>query len=239
MSLKNQKLKYEDTDLILNYHDAVIYGSDLKLVQSRTDWLNDACIHFFFNLLQHAENTRQSVFMDPSVLSYFMHQCTDEEDIEDFVSNTRFPATGKVFIPVNDNMALSSGWQLPKSGNHWSLLMVMISPRIVQFCHFDSVRSSGNYRAAQDIVDKLGRYVFRQSTNADLVQASTPQQDNGYDCGIHVLAAAQVFSSIIDTELVTHEAKLRTHVQESTDFCFELRNYISSEILRIADETKS
>lgn len=32
--------------LLINYHDAFIYSSDLALLDHQTAWLNDACIHF-------------------------------------------------------------------------------------------------------------------------------------------------------------------------------------------------
>ena len=71
-------------DLILNYHDAVIYQSDLAILKSPTAWLNDACIHFFLTKLQREDGIDpKDTFLDPSVLSFFMNQCSDEEDIED------------------------------------------------------------------------------------------------------------------------------------------------------------
>ena len=39
--------------LLLNFHDAVIYESDLSLLDSPTAWLNDACIHFQMTRFQH------------------------------------------------------------------------------------------------------------------------------------------------------------------------------------------
>ena len=38
---------------LLNYHDAVVYPSDLALLNSPTAWLNDACINFQMTRLQH------------------------------------------------------------------------------------------------------------------------------------------------------------------------------------------
>jgi hypothetical protein len=43
-------------DLLVNYHDAVIYPSDLALLDSPTDWLNDACINFHMRRLQHTQD---------------------------------------------------------------------------------------------------------------------------------------------------------------------------------------
>jgi hypothetical protein len=43
--------------LLLNYHDAVIYPSDLEILDSPTAWLNDAIIHFQLTRLQHRQTT--------------------------------------------------------------------------------------------------------------------------------------------------------------------------------------
>ena len=41
---------------LLNYHDAIIYPSDIALLDSPTDWLNDAVINFQMTRLQHTQN---------------------------------------------------------------------------------------------------------------------------------------------------------------------------------------
>ncbi len=38
---------------LFNYHDAVIYPSDLGIIDSPSAWLNDALIHFHMTRLQH------------------------------------------------------------------------------------------------------------------------------------------------------------------------------------------
>lgn len=53
-------------DLLLNYHDAVIYRSDLALLDSQTDWLNDACINFQMTRLRQAATTTQEKVTDPN-----------------------------------------------------------------------------------------------------------------------------------------------------------------------------
>ena len=321
---------FKDSDLIINYHDAVIYGSDLKLLKNRTEWLNDSCIHFFFVLLQqrHREQEQERereqketsslsssssfLFMDPSVVSYWMHQCTDQDDIEDFVNNTNFPKSkgrngngggggGVIFIAVNDDMALSSnGWQIPNSGSHWSLLLIIVGcgednknnnnnnnndddeddsevSHIRSFCflHFDSIRNSRNIRAANDIAKKIMLHVYSDdnnkrkrdsdsdSSNNDkpkVIQVETPQQLNGYDCGVHVLGAAKILSSsstttslmiysnndnnnsdsIDSVRLNSLEESLQQGVgNNSFEFCSKLRDEISSEILLLSSSASS
>jgi hypothetical protein len=336
---------FKDSDLIINYHDAVIYGSDLKLLKNRTEWLNDSCIHFFFALLQQRQREQEReqkekekekkegkdtspssfLFMDPSVVSFWMHQCTDQDDIEDFVNNTNFPKPkgrngngggGVICIAVNDDMALSSnGWQIPNSGSHWSLLLITVggcdddnnnnnnnnndddddddddsdsevSRSNLRFWHFDSIRNSRNIRAAEDIANKMKFHVYPEENNNNnnndinkrkrdsdsdsdsdsdkpkVIQVETPQQLNGYDCGVHVLGAAKILSSTITSLMINNnnnnnnnnnsdsmnsvrglnslEESLRQGVGEnSSDFCSKLRDEISSEILHLSSSSSS
>ena len=44
---------------LLNYHDAIIYPSDLALLDSPSDWLNDAVINFQMTRLQQTQNERR------------------------------------------------------------------------------------------------------------------------------------------------------------------------------------
>jgi Ulp1 family protease len=133
------------------------------------------------------------------------------------------------------------------------MVMIQGEEETVKFWHFDSVRNSGNRQAAQDIADKMGRHIFDRphedpSTSSSSIvihgsrihAASTPPQSNGYDCGIHVLATAQLFSSMTttDSRLEAYESKLRHYVHESPDFCQTVRTSIANDILRIAAEEK-
>jgi hypothetical protein len=49
-----------DRRLLVNYYDAVIYTSDLSILDSSTAWLNDACINFQLTRLQQRQRERSS-----------------------------------------------------------------------------------------------------------------------------------------------------------------------------------
>ncbi|KAL9189998.1 hypothetical protein ACHAXT_009673 [Thalassiosira profunda] len=110
---------------LLNYHDALIYPSDLALLDSPS-WLNDACINFQMTRLQHRQGSSEDegaegersgkrqknngeesggavrvrlddLFLDPSVISFLVHQLPeDDDDYEEELSN------------------LGSSWNLPQ-----------------------------------------------------------------------------------------------------------------------------
>lgn len=262
---------FKDNELLINYHDAVIYGWELKLIERRNEWLNDSCINFYFTHLQQhfqaLDPAPSFLFMDPSVVSFFMHQCVDQDEIEDFVSSTQFPGRGTrgdgiIFIAVNDKMAKNSDPYSVVSGggSHWSILVVQAvsfqkrkndetkSTTTLDFWHFDSVRHSGNRQAAEDIAAKIAKHAFPEgligTKNSRFItlQATTPQQENGYDCGVHVLGAAKILSNYLsiagnDSRLGDLEGCLRKEMGNSPQkFCSTLRHEMSSEIRRLHKE---
>lgn len=236
-------MKFRDDEQILNYHDAVVYGSDLRIVQSESAWLNDACIYFYMNVLQY-QDPNNNRFVDPSVISFFMHQCTDRDDIEDFQKGFQLPDDGKLFIPVNDNMKLGANWMIPNSGNHWSLLVIVFSKASAAAAwHFDSMRSSDNINAAGDIVNKLALAfpsVFKIN-KSNLIQAKVPQQTNCNDCGVHTLVTAMLLGSSLvvnnktaTTDLASYEERIQDFAKSNPSFCKEMRARIANEMIQKA-----
>lgn len=51
-----------DNKIILSFHDSIIYQSDLKIIKSSTEWLNDRIITFYFEYLQ------KEIFDDEQIL---------------------------------------------------------------------------------------------------------------------------------------------------------------------------
>ena len=172
--------------LLLNYHDACIYKSDLRLVEYPTEWLNDACINFQMTRLQQKHNaTRRAngggggplLFLDPAVVSYMMHQC-DEDDLTDLgrswstdlqrmVDGDHRSGDGcqlccGLLVPVNDHNAAAE--LAVGGGTHWSMLLVVLSHSkagqrkfcVDQLMHFDS-HGRCNATAAQAVSSKICR----------------------------------------------------------------------------------
>lgn len=161
---------HNSNPLILSYNGTCcIYQSDLQLLESDSEWLNDSCINFQMTRLSErtveaattittavvavaddaetaskndngANSTGSSssnndsndpiriVFMDPSIVSFFMHQISidDDEDRDEILGlynntwelNTQYTQTQKklksssqqsgskmvaMMIPINDN----------------------------------------------------------------------------------------------------------------------------------------
>ena len=259
----NMHQEYSDDELIVNYQDACIYGRDWKLLHSPTAWLNDACIHFHLSRLQQ-NRVGDDLFLDPSVISYFVHQCTDKEDLLDLARGyNNFDGLKRIFAPVNDNLA-SSDWQTPGLGRHWSLLVILLLDGKEKYLHFDSVPGS-NSRAAIKLArqwsclwkggvvndpEKEGQVSSKLPSDfeasVDVQECHVPEQRNGYDCGIHVLATAEILAleELQDKyEVETYEQvlddKFQKLLESDPHYCIRFRRRIAEDILHVAREANS
>jgi len=134
---------------LLNYHDAVLYSTDIDILRDHHLWLNDACIHFQMKRYQHelhSGNGNRFLFMDPSIVSYFMHQCLSNDELVEFYEGQgilegcicegckafclprQFNLKQVLFLPINDTNALFEFMPGCKGaiGTHWSLLIVIL-----------------------------------------------------------------------------------------------------------------
>ena len=272
---------YKPDELIVNYHDACIYGRDLALVESSRAWLNDAVIHFYLSVLQHSQqpppsqqqapslpstnnnnNNNQdaasdhTIFLDPSVISFLMHQCHDDEDLMEFAAGAcgNFDAARhlRLVIPMNDHFGASANaWAIPGAGMHWSLLIMSYITKednatVSHAWHLDS--HGGNASAAKAVARKIhhARSLVRNDSSSTNQQSAmstkikppsvhecqVPQQQNGHDCGIHVLAAAEALWPLPPSEWTT--ASIEETLAKTIDltrfpgFCGDLRSKIAA-----------
>jgi len=280
--------------MILSYNGTCcIYQSDLRLLESDAEWLNDSCINFQMirlsetmvtaskkerdeiekkkessasssdHIIRNSGNVSGSdvrfLFLDPSIVSFFMHQILinkeeDREEIMDIYKNSWGLTSSKeqptereivaMMTPINDNHAGSSwSFQTPGAGNHWSLLLVLIySEDLIEFSstashsrgpennhstkddvagfaryfHFDSCKGCNSSTAkiiaskiesilsigssvdgdmTGDLSKKQQQRKNRTELNLSVVECQTPQQWNGYDCGLCTLINAQILSN--------------------------------------------
>jgi hypothetical protein len=126
------------------------------------------------------------------------------------------------------------------------------------FFHFDSVTGSSNQKAAHAVATKLNQALemkrAQKHAHADpsiqrdleqtpiqahaqrqiqLHQCASPQQRNGYDCGMHVLANAQVLVDCTETELIGIG---NTNVTGLTDI---LQQRVTSRSLSFAERLRA
>lgn len=276
-------------EFVVNYHDACIYGRDLALLDSPTEWLNDACIHFAFTELQvahdqatapppHDNNNNNQpssmiLFFDPAVVSFLMHQCHDEDDYRDFCRGCRnfqqpqdhdMRRRHVLMIPINDTLT-ASHWNVPGMGSHWSLLVLVLmnhhhphpddddddeektnqQQRFVSTAvHLDSVRhgTGGNLPVAQAVADQIVRAASLSAPKVVVQCQSTPQQQNAYDCGVHVIAMAQQISERIFKQSSFPQSqddleKCFLDPDNSMPSCKQVRKELAQRIRQLASKT--
>ncbi|CBN74639.1 conserved unknown protein [Ectocarpus siliculosus] len=186
---------------VLNYHDAVVYDTDVALFGDG-EWLNDNCINWFFRVLEHEvfPGRTDLLFMDPAVVSCMMNQCDDLEEYEDLGRGLELAIRSMVFVPVNNAAGPFS------RGSHWSLLVC--DRRIAggderrsrwRFRHFDSSEGSNRTPAeltAAKFVKMLGEKTVGEDKPSRVEHVrEAPQQRNAFDCGMYTILLAERLAS--------------------------------------------
>ena len=118
----------------------------------------------------------------------------------------------------------------------------------VDFRHFDSSRGC-NALAAKAVAKKLHNVLCASMSEmdgvanvvAEVLECQTPQQRNGYDCGVLALGFAEALSAPDDYGFVKgqYEALLQTDCEGKggqEEFAYGLRKRIGDDIRELATE---
>jgi len=178
--------------------DVELGASDASLLGPR-QWLNDACIAYVFELLAQREGMdRVCLLMEPSI-TFTAASLQQPEVLRDMLSVRRVrdePSLAElllerdvVLFPINDN---DNPEQV--GGSHWSLLCYRrLRGRGGCFEHYDScgVHNIEEAKAVARCFESL----LEPSSNTPskrIMPMRSPKQVNGYDCGVYVLAIADL-----------------------------------------------
>jgi len=121
---------------------------------------------------------------------------------------------------------------------------------LCEYFHFDSIGASCNLSAAQAVArqwDQMWKLLNKSASTSSsstttavrVQECQTPRQRNGYDCGLHVLAAAQVLAEMKpnnDQYEKEMEVILGTALKRNPLFCAGLRVRIANGIRKKAAE---
>ncbi|KAI7996146.1 NEDD8-specific protease 1 [Camellia lanceoleosa] len=156
-----------------SYNDVVLRRSDLDIL-SGPYFLNDRIIEFYFSYLPSCYPSEEILLVSPSI-AFWIANCPDIESLKDFIE------------PLNLSKA--------EGGNHWSLLVFERNANV--FMHHDSYGGLNAGHAKQ-----LYRAIVGYMGIPDIASAckyveysKTPQQVNGYDCGLYIAAIAKAICS--------------------------------------------
>lgn len=171
---------------ILSYNESLLKESDVQLLKGPY-WLNDTIISFYFEYLESElfRNVSFLLFVSPEVTQCI--KVSPQRELSIFLDPLVSSATRDfIFFALNDNELIDSS-----GGSHWSLL-VLSRPEKMMF-HFDSSNGSNDMQAIE-LAHKILKY-FSLPVHNRFENVSCLQQNNGYDCGIHVLCNSERLAS--------------------------------------------
>lgn len=168
-------------------------------------WLNDAIIAYHLELFlsKHQLSQPRMVILEPTTV-FTAVMVGDPGQLREMLSVSRsagaVPLTQQlldadiVIMPVSNNEdAASAG-----GGSHWSLLVFRrrtgVDDAAGRFEHYDSC-SNANGPNARNVMAAIAPLLFptgMQPQRMQLVRMTTPQQANGYDCGVYTLAISEI-----------------------------------------------
>lgn len=176
---------------VLTWQDISLYHSDLQLLSDSCCWLNDAHLHLYLHHLLHAHTAHQ-------VLAPALVQWTRDSS-DPTILFSLFSTVDYVWMPLNNRVATAM-----QGGSHWSLCIVDVHQKLL--VHFDSCPHL-NQRVAADLMDLFHRFGVNEAVEEGhakwrLIETFNewPRQQNGFDCGAFVLAAADILMSRWQTE---------------------------------------
>eukprot|EP01018_Ginkgo_biloba_P037592 Gb_29482 [translate_table: standard] len=216
----------KDDEKILSYGDVVLRRSDLKILQGPC-FLNDRIIEFYFCYLSSL-SSRKMLLVGPCV-SFWILNAPDIDSIQECVHPLKLPEQDLVIFPVNNNKDVGRA----EGGTHWSLLVYHRKKNV--FEHYDSF-SGDNMLYARKLFAKIKDFMS-PAVAAKLIEHFTPQQSNGYDCGLYALAIAKELCFFDENEAKTSgedwTSILKSRVTSST--VTEMRNHIIKVINDLSD----
>eukprot|EP00770_Monocercomonoides_exilis_P005077 MONOS_5051.1-p1 / transcript=MONOS_5051.1 / gene=MONOS_5051 / organism=Monocercomonoides_exilis_PA203 / gene_product= Sentrin-specific protease 8, putative / transcript_product= Sentrin-specific protease 8, putative / location=Mono_scaffold00143:19403-20271(+) / protein_length=213 / sequence_SO=supercontig / SO=protein_coding / is_pseudo=false len=187
-------------------------------------WLSDLIIEFFFAYLfdKLPERIQNKIsLLYPSVTYFVATFDTLEASIS--LANEHLSEKDVVFIPVTNNPDPTR-----VGGTHWSLLV---------FCRKASFfgNSSGlNLSAAKLFIKKISPIVAPSCPEPSIFSPIVPQQVNGSDCGVYVLAFAEY---LCDELVAGNDIKIDEMAQIITPkYIKELRRKTYEIIQRLSKE---
>ncbi|XP_010443811.1 PREDICTED: NEDD8-specific protease 1-like [Camelina sativa] len=208
-------------DKILSFEDVVLRRSDLDIL-SGSNFLNDRVIEFYLSYLSSVHSSPTISLIPPSI-AFWICNCPDTESLKDFMKPLKCHDKDLLIFPVNDNLNV----EVAEGGLHWSLLVYYKDANT--FVHHDSFMGVNRFNA-KHLFEAVSPFV----ANGDATYREcndTPQQKNGYDCGVYLLAVARVICEWFSCEGMKNRDELWfTEVKKTVP---DLVNHLRAEILEL------
>ncbi|XP_060816849.1 sentrin-specific protease 8-like [Bombus pascuorum] len=177
-------------EIILSYYDCLLRASDVELLQG-SHWLNDVIIGFYFEYLDETFNKnekRDFYFISPELTQLL--KMTEPDQYIIFLDPFSISECKCILFPLNNCDKKDTA-----GGTHWSLLIFCKGDKTCY--HFDSAKGYNGSIASQFAENVMSCVLDKNEPNKRFVEVNSPQQDNGYDCGVYVLCLADIITNHI------------------------------------------
>lgn len=242
---------------VLTYEDIVLRVSDSDILEGPY-YLNDQIIAFYFGYLSSSCDSNDILLVPPSV-SFWLANCK-EEALKDIIEPLKLSSKKLVLFTVNDNDDLSGG----DSGTHWSLLVYDRSSNT--FSHHDSMEGVNNSHAMKLFeavkgfmgptakpntassstpkgrmkkkkdVGATAKAVAVADAEPSFIECDTPQQTNGYDCGLYVIAIAKVICQWHSSKKKGKESNWISAIERQVNASLEMT--MRDELLKLIEDLR-
>ncbi|KAF0889047.1 hypothetical protein E2562_021103, partial [Oryza meyeriana var. granulata] len=165
---------------VMSHRDTTLFSSDVASLAAQ-NFLSDGVINFVMAHMTTKFADDDFLLVSPSVAS-LLANVQDPAAVAGTAQALLLASRRMVLFPVNN----SERFDKADDGSHWSLLVLdNITGR---FVHNDSM-GGANLPAASRLADAL-RPLLPTPLQGPPILGPTPQQSNGYDCGVYLLAIA-------------------------------------------------
>ncbi|MCO5569101.1 hypothetical protein L7F22_022808 [Adiantum nelumboides] len=209
---------------VLSYGDVVLWSSDVQLLCGN-HFLNDRVIEFFFAQL---ETPYSRLLLSPAI-TFLVSQCSDAPTLLSIVEPLHLTERQVIMFTVNDNEDVN----MVGGGYHWSLLVYHRD--LNKFEHYDSMGGM-NARHAKKLASTFRPFLGPDAVSANFEEAWTPHQVNGHDCGVYVMAVAQVLCEAYTVGPVDCQALIKEKVTPTA--ITQMRAHVLQKILSLSKEQK-
>eukprot|EP00250_Pteridium_aquilinum_P002178 c12377_g1_i2 orf=134-799(-) len=210
---------------VLSYGDVVLWSSDVQLLRDEC-FLNDRLIEFFFAQLA----VPQDYLLLPPAIAFWISHCPDTLTLLSTVEPLRLLERQVVMFAINNNEDVT----MVGGGYHWSLLVYI--RELNKFEHYDSM-SGMNVRHAKKLASTIKSFLGPEAASAEFEEAWTPHQENAYDCGVYVMAVAQVLcQAYANGPVGSSECRELMREKVTPSAVSEMRGSVLNRILSLAEE---
>ncbi|KAI9222733.1 hypothetical protein BC828DRAFT_8812 [Blastocladiella britannica] len=177
--------------ILLTLGQVSLYRSDLASLASG-GWLNDSIIALFFEVIEEQQEHSKVGLIRPAIVR-LLHNLDCESARSILGHDHELYVSDVLVVPVNDHYGREG-----VGGSHWTTLIYHRASG--QAYHFDSNNGSGveeTSNRAAIATSALLAQMLQWTTPIKVRESRCPQQSNGYDCGVAVVAVARTAVKIV------------------------------------------